>query len=97
MSSLDEPPLSLIGITYVNEHEFFSITSLNTSTRLLAALPPEKTTSLRLDGDADGLFSTFNVGKSDMIENWRASRNEYQLEGSSPREQGLQSAKTKTR
>lgn len=68
MSSLDEPPLSLIGITYVNEHEFFSITSLNTSTRLLAALPPEKTTSLRLDGDADGLFSTFHVGRSDMIE-----------------------------
>ena len=86
MSSLDEPPLSLMGITYVNEHEFLSITSLNTSTRLLAALPPEKTTSLRLDGDADRLFSTFNVGKSDMIDNWRTTRDGYQLAESSPRE-----------
>ena len=85
MSSLDEPPLSLMGITYVNEHECLSITSLNTSTRLLAALPPEKTTILRLDGDADGLSSTFNVGKSDMIENWRTTRDGYQLAESSPR------------
>lgn len=45
MSSLEEPPLSLIGITYVKERLLFSMTWLKTSTKLLAAEPPLNTTS----------------------------------------------------
>ena len=44
MSSLEEPPLSLIGMTYVKAQLFFSMTWLKTSTKLLAAEPPLKTT-----------------------------------------------------
>ena len=68
ISSLELPPLSLMGMTYVNVQEFFSITSLKTSTRLLAALPPENTTILRVELGPDEGFSPLEVGNRDITD-----------------------------
>lgn len=55
-------------MTYVKVHEFFAITSLKTSTRLLAALPPENTTSLRVEVIPVEGLSPLEVGSRDIFE-----------------------------
>ena len=51
ISSLEEPPLSEIGMTKLMEQKFWSIMCSNKGTKLLAALPPLKTTTLLLATD----------------------------------------------
>lgn len=47
------------------------MTSLKTSTRLLAALPPENTTSLRFEVGTEAGLSLLEVGKRDITESMK--------------------------
>ena len=74
MSSLDEPPLSEIGMTKLIEQKFFSIICSNVGTRLLAALPPLKTTTfLRI---TDIVVSIVFVASSQMKESGTGNEEE---------------------